>query len=94
LAEKPRPRFQWKDRYWRTMRSAVQASALMLFLFLFVRTVRGGIPPLAANLFLRLDPLAMLAGLLASKTTCSIRAAGKTNSLPSPKARAGSSIFC
>ncbi len=68
MADKPRKLFQWKDRYWRTVRSAVQASALALFLFLFVRTVRGGIPPLAGNLFLHLDPLAMLAGLLASKT--------------------------
>ena len=68
MAEKPRPRFQWKDRYWRIVRSAVQGSALVFFLYLFVRTVRGGLPPTSANLFLRLDPLAMLAGLLASRS--------------------------
>ena len=45
MADKPRPRFQWKDRYWRTVRSAVQALTLALFLFLFLRTVRGGCPP-------------------------------------------------
>jgi MauM/NapG family ferredoxin protein len=67
LAEKPRPRFSWKDRYWRTVRGAVQASALALFLFLFVRAAAGGVPPQAASLFLRLDPLAMLAGSLAAK---------------------------
>jgi MauM/NapG family ferredoxin protein len=68
LAEKPRRRFSWKDRYWRTVRGAVQASALAVFLFLFVRTAAGGVPPQAAGLFLRLDPLAMLAGSLAAKT--------------------------
>jgi MauM/NapG family ferredoxin protein len=67
LAEKPRSRWRWKDRYWRTVRGSVQASALALFLFLFIRTVRGGVPPQAASLFLRLDPLAMLANLLAGK---------------------------
>jgi polyferredoxin len=59
---------QWKDRYWRILRSAVQAIALVLFLYLFLRTVREGVPPKAASLFLRLDPLAMLAGFLAAKT--------------------------
>ena len=68
MAEKPRSRFPWKDRYWRILRSVVQALALALFLYLFLRTVRGGLPPKIAGLFLRLDPLAMLAGLLASKT--------------------------
>jgi MauM/NapG family ferredoxin protein len=68
LAEKPRSRFQWKDRYWRIVRGSVQGLALILFLFLFVRTVRDGVPPQAATLFLRLDPLAMLGGWLAAKT--------------------------
>ncbi|MBN2083660.1 MAG: 4Fe-4S binding protein [Anaerolineales bacterium] len=67
MADEPRKPFQWKDRYWRVARSAVQAVALALFLFLFLRTVRGGVPPQAGSLFLHLDPLAMLAGLLASK---------------------------
>ncbi len=67
MAEKPRIRFQWKDRYWRILRSAVQASALALFLFLFLRTVRVGLPPQVDSLFLRFDPLAMLAGLLSAK---------------------------
>jgi MauM/NapG family ferredoxin protein len=68
LAEKPRARFPWKDRYWRRARAAVQALALALFLFLFLRAAGGGIPAPAANLFLRLDPLAMLAGSLAGRT--------------------------
>jgi MauM/NapG family ferredoxin protein len=68
LAEKSRPRFQWKDRYWRTVRSAVQAAALALFLYLLVRTVREGVKPEAAGLFLRLDPLVMLSAMLSSKT--------------------------
>jgi MauM/NapG family ferredoxin protein len=68
LAEKSRARFQWKDRYWRTVRGGVQAAALAAFLYLFLRTVRAGVPPEAADLFVRLDPLAMLAGWLASKS--------------------------
>jgi MauM/NapG family ferredoxin protein len=67
LADRSRSPFKWKDRYWRIIRSAVQAVALALFLFLFLRTVREGVKPEAASLFLRLDPLAMLAGLLAAK---------------------------
>jgi polyferredoxin len=67
LADRPRSPFNWKDRYWRPVRSAVQALALLLFLFLFLRTVRGGVPAQAGSLFLHLDPLAMLAGLLAGK---------------------------
>jgi polyferredoxin len=68
LVEKPRRRLPWKDRYWRIVRSAVQAIALVLFLALFLRTVREGVPPKVAGLFLRLDPLVMLAGFLSSKT--------------------------
>jgi MauM/NapG family ferredoxin protein len=67
LADGPRLPFRWKARYWRTARALVQAAALGLFLFIFVRTVRGGVPPQAAGLFLRLDPLAMLASLLSAK---------------------------
>jgi MauM/NapG family ferredoxin protein len=67
LAEKPRVRFQWKDRYWRILRGAVQALALALFLFLFLRTVREGLPPQVDGLFMRFDPLAMLANLLSAK---------------------------
>ena len=68
MADKPRKLFQWKDRYWRTVRSAVQASTLPLFLFLFVRTVRGGVPRGPETCSCTWTPLAMLAGLLASKT--------------------------
>jgi MauM/NapG family ferredoxin protein len=67
LAEKPRSRPAWKPRYWRTVRAAAQFLALALFLFLFVRTVSGGVPPQAGSLFVRLDPLAMLGALLAAK---------------------------
>jgi polyferredoxin len=68
LAEKGRGRLRWKDRHWRTVRAAGQAAALILFLYLFVRTARGGVPPQAATFFLRLDPLAMLGGWLSAKT--------------------------
>ncbi|MFN2299226.1 MAG: 4Fe-4S binding protein [Anaerolineales bacterium] len=68
MIENTRKRSGWKDRYWRTVRGAVQAATLMLFLCLFIGTTRNGVPPQAAALFLRLDPLAMLGGLLASKT--------------------------
>jgi MauM/NapG family ferredoxin protein len=68
LADRPRAFPAWKDRYWRRARSAVQGIALVFFLYLFLRTVRGGVPPELANLFPRLDPLTGLANLLAAKT--------------------------
>jgi MauM/NapG family ferredoxin protein len=68
LADKPRRGLVWKDRHWRSVRSAVQALALVLFFYLFVRTARDGIALPAAGLFVRLDPLVMLASALSSKT--------------------------
>jgi MauM/NapG family ferredoxin protein len=68
LADRPRALPRWKDRYWRILRSAVQGIALAFFLYLFLRTVRGGVPPEITNLFPRLDPLTGLANLLAAKT--------------------------
>jgi polyferredoxin len=68
LADRPRAFPRWKDRYWRLLRSAVQGIVLAIFLYLFLRTVRGGVPPEIANFFPRLDPLAGLASLLSAKT--------------------------
>ena len=67
MAEKPRALPRWKDRYWRILRSAVQGIVLAVFLFLFLRTVRGGISPAVANFFPRLDPLLGLTNLLSAK---------------------------
>jgi MauM/NapG family ferredoxin protein len=68
LADRPRAFPRWKDRYWVTLRSAVQGFALVVFLYLFLRTARGGISPAAANAFPHLDPLLGLANLLSAKT--------------------------
>jgi len=68
LVEKPRALSRWKDRYWRILRSAIQGIVLAVFLFLFLRTARGGISPTVANSFPQLDPLLGLANLLSAKT--------------------------
>jgi polyferredoxin len=53
---------------WVPLRKAVQGLALVAFLVLFVWSRRGGWPPSVVNVPLRLDPLAMLAHLLSSRT--------------------------
>jgi len=53
---------------WVLLRRFVQAAALIAFLALFVSSRRGGSPAALVNAPLRLDPLAMLAHLLASRT--------------------------
>jgi polyferredoxin len=53
---------------WVPLRKAVQGLALVAFLVLFVWSRRGGWPPSIVNVPLRLDPLAMLAHLLSSRT--------------------------
>jgi polyferredoxin len=53
---------------WVAARKLTQAAALLLFIALFIAARRGGWPPALVNLPLRLDPLLMLAHLLASKT--------------------------
>ena len=53
---------------WPRLRRVVQYLALLLFLILFVWSRRGGWPAEVVNVPMRLDPLAMLAQLLASRT--------------------------
>jgi len=62
----PTPRIN--RRVWPHLRRAVQYLALLLFLILFIWSRRGGWPAEVVNLPMRLDPLAMLAHLIASRT--------------------------
>ncbi len=55
-------------RHWLRLRRAVQGGALLLFIGLWLGLRRGGWPAEAGIWLLRLDPLAMLAHLLASRT--------------------------
>jgi polyferredoxin len=68
LAPEPRRRLRWPTRSWTHLRKAIQAVALLSFLTLFVWSRRGGWPPSVVNVPMRLDPLAMLAHLLSSRT--------------------------
>jgi polyferredoxin len=68
LAVKARRRRGWLPRRWTTLRQGVQYGALLLFVVLFVWSRRGGWPADVVNFPMRLDPLAMLAHLLASRT--------------------------
>lgn len=58
----------WTPRHWIRLRKAVQYAALLVFVVLFVWSRRGGWPPSLVNFPMRLDPLTMLAHLLASRT--------------------------
>ena len=58
----------WSPRHWLAARRVVQALALLAFLILFVWSRRGGWPASLVNTPMRLDPLAMLAHLLSSRT--------------------------
>jgi polyferredoxin len=53
---------------WKTLRKATQNLALLVFVALFVWSRRGGWPGIVVNFPMRLDPLAMLAHLVASRT--------------------------
>jgi MauM/NapG family ferredoxin protein len=66
-AESKRAR-RGKVRPWRTARRLVQYVALLAFLALFVGARSSGWPTSLANLPIRLDPLAMLAYGIASRT--------------------------
>jgi polyferredoxin len=62
---------RWSGRpygRWITVRKLVQYSALLAFFTLFVAARGGSWPANLVNIPMRLDPLAMLANLLASKT--------------------------
>jgi polyferredoxin len=67
LAPEARRRLRWTPRSWTVLRKWVQALALAAFVVLFVWSRRGGWAPSVVNLPMRLDPLAMLAHLLASR---------------------------
>ncbi len=53
---------------WVTARKATQYTALLLFIVLFIWSQRDGWPPGLVNIPMRLDPLLMLAHLLASRS--------------------------
>ena len=58
----------WKAKPWTTLRKTVQTTSLVIFIALFVASRRGGWSPALVNIPMRLDPLAVLANLLASRT--------------------------
>jgi len=62
------PTSTWSPRRWIRLRKAVQYASLLAFVVLFVWSRRGGWPASLVNLPMRLDPLTMLAHLLASRT--------------------------
>lgn len=66
--EKAERRRRWRPEGWIRTRRAVQALALLAFVVLFVWSRRGGWPAMLVNAPMRLDPLAMLAHLIASRT--------------------------
>jgi polyferredoxin len=68
LAPEANRHLRWSARNWTALRKSLQAFALLAFVALFVLTRRVAWPPSLVNLPLRLDPLAMLAHLLASRT--------------------------
>ena len=53
---------------WIAARKAVQITALLLVIALLIMTRRGGWPPEIVNLIMRLDPLAVLAQALSSRS--------------------------
>ncbi len=55
-------------KQWRILRKSAQNLALLVFVALFVWSRRGGWPGSVVNFPMRLDPLAMVAHLLASRT--------------------------
>jgi polyferredoxin len=70
-AGKQRAKKRWDGRpygRWITARKLVQYSALLAFMTFFVAARRGNWPAELVNIPLRLDPLAILANLLASRT--------------------------
>src|SRR5512137_2176106 len=55
-------------RRWITARKIVQIAALLIVIALLIMTRRGGWPPDLVNLLMRIDPLAVLAQALASRS--------------------------
>jgi polyferredoxin len=67
LARKAGKKAGWITRPWTTLRKVVQTITLILFLAFFVASRHGGWSPALVNIPMRLDPLVMLANLLASR---------------------------
>jgi polyferredoxin len=68
LAARAKRQGWWRPSRWTTLRKAVQYGALLAFVVLFVWSRRGGWSASVVNIPMRLDPLAVLAHLLASRT--------------------------
>jgi polyferredoxin len=66
LASGAPARGRW-DRAWRPLRRSVQVAAFLLFLACLIALRQREIPAELSNLFMRLDPLAMLAAMLSSR---------------------------
>lgn len=65
----PRLTRRFKARFtWVTARKCIQLAALAAFIFLFITSRQTDLPPSAANLPMRLDPLVILAQTLSSRT--------------------------
>ncbi|MDH3675869.1 MAG: 4Fe-4S binding protein [Anaerolineae bacterium] len=67
MAARPKTGLGWSGRRWITVRQLVQGAALLAFVVLFIGSRRGGWPASLVNVPMRLDPLAVLAHLLASQ---------------------------
>ncbi len=68
MAARVKRRGWWRPRRWTTLRRFTQYAALLVFVVLFVWSRRGGWPGSVVNIPMRLDPLAVLAHALASRT--------------------------
>lgn len=68
MALKVSRRSGWRAKPWTTLRKVVQYLTLVLFITLFVASRHGGWTPQWVNFPMRLDPLAVLANLLASRS--------------------------
>jgi polyferredoxin len=67
LAHRSGSKTGWRTKPWTTLRKIVQAVTLILFTILFIASRRGGWAPALVNIPIRLDPLAMLANILANR---------------------------
>jgi len=68
MNRKPRPRTANPSALpWRRARQITQIIALLVFLALLIVTRGGQFPPVPPSLFFRLDPLAMLASIIAGR---------------------------
>lgn len=64
----PPKKSRLKSGRWVVVRKIIQYLSLMVFLAIFLMTRRGGWSPNLVDISMRLDPLVMLANLLASRT--------------------------